>query len=277
MNVLWAIFLGFIQGATEFLPVSSSGHLAIFQNIFDLKLEGGDMFFDVLLHMGTLIAVFIAFWGEIAGMARDLVSWIAGLFKKDRRAGPPSVRMILLIVAATLPLFLVLPFKDNIEALSTNLTFVACALIVTGMLLFISDRVKKGRKTESNARVFDAVCVGLIQAVATAPGLSRSGSTITMGLFRGFDRSFAVRFSFLMSIPAVLGANILEFGEAVSSPAGPSVGVGACIAGVLTSAVVGFFAIKLINMLVKKGRFGVFAYYCWISGAGVLAYSLLSH
>ncbi len=275
MTVLWAIFLGFIQGATEFLPVSSSGHLAIFQNIFDLKVEGGDMFFDVLLHMGTLIAVFIAFWGDIVSMVRDFFSWLSGLFKKGRRKSPPSVRLILLIIVATLPLIIVLPFKDNIEALSMNLTFVSCALIVTGTLLFISDRFKPGRKNESSARVTDALCVGLMQAVATSPGLSRSGTTIATSLFCGFDRAFAVRFSFLMSIPAVLGANLLELKDAVSS-GGLSVSPWVCVAGVLTSAIVGYFAIKFIDMLVKKGKFGVFAYYCWIVGAGVLAYSLFA-
>lgn len=124
---------------------------------------------------------------------------------------PPARRLILLIILGTLPLFVVLPVKDAVQSLSNSMVFIGAALIVTGVLLFVSDRVKKGRKNERTATWLDVLIVGLGQAIATMPGISRSGMTITTGCFVGFERKFAVRFSFLLSIPAVLGANILSW------------------------------------------------------------------
>ena len=173
------------------------------------------------------------------------------------------------IIIATLPLFAVLLIKDKVDALFGNTIFVSCALIATGFLLFFSDRISQGRKTAKNATVVDALIVGCAQAVATVPGLSRSGTTISVGMLRGFDRKFAVRFSFLMSLPAILGANILEFKDAVE------LGIDAgmmpvYLVGVAVAAVVGYFAIRLVNMLADKGKFGKFSYYCWAVGLGSL-------
>ena len=173
--------------------------------------------------------------------------------------------MILLIIVGTLPLFVVLPVKDLVEGLSGNIYFVAGALIVTGFLLFASDRVKKGRKTERSAKLLDVLLVGIAQAIATCPGISRSGTTITAGCFVGYERKFAVRFSFLLSIPAVLGANILSIGDAVKAGiVGAEVPM--YLVGVVTAAVVGYLCIRLLKFIAEKGRFGAFAYYCWAVG-----------
>ncbi|MCR5826075.1 MAG: undecaprenyl-diphosphate phosphatase [Oscillospiraceae bacterium] len=271
MSLLHSILLGIIQGVTEFLPVSSSGHLAIAEHL--LGMEGASEipeFFDVLLHLGTLVAVFVAYWGEICDIVREFFRGCGDLLHHttpDRI--PPARRMILLIIVGTLPLFLVLPIKDKVEALSDNMWFVGGALLFTGFMLFFCDRVKAGRKTEKSATLLDALIVGIGQAVATCPGVSRSGMTITTGCFRGFERSFAVRFSFLMSIPAILGANLLAVKDAVE--AGIDVQeVPVYLAGVAVSAVVGYACIRLLRFIASKGRFGVFAYYCWVVGALVL-------
>jgi undecaprenyl-diphosphatase len=187
---------------------------------------------------------------------------------------PPARRMILLIIVGTLPLFAVLPFKKTVEGLSDNLYFIAAALIVTGCLLFVSDRVRRGRKAEKSATMLDALLVGVGQAIATCPGISRSGTTITVGCFVGFERKFAVRYSFLMSIPAILGANLLSLKDAVE--AGIIWGdVPVYLVGVAAAALVGYACIRLLKMIADKGRFGAFAYYCWAVGLLTLVLLLI--
>ena len=275
MSLLTSILLGLIQGVAEFLPISSSGHLAIAENL--LHMSGASEvpgFFDVLLHLGTLVAVFVAYWEEIRDMIVELFHGVRDLARHTTPTPvPPARRMILLIIVGTLPLFAVLPVKDWVEGLSNNMYFVGCALVVTGFLLFASDRVKKGRKTEKNATLVDVLLVGVAQAIATCPGISRSGTTITAGCFVGFDRKFAVRFSFLMSIPAILGANILSIKDALETVVWADVPV--YLVGVLVSAVVGYLCIRLLKMVAEKGKFGFFAYYCWAAGALTLVLQLV--
>ena len=267
MTYLTAFLLGLIQGVAEFLPISSSGHLAIAQNLLGMS-EAGSVpeFFDVLLHLGTLVAVFAAYWHEICDMVVELFRGIGDLVHRTTPTPvPPARRLILLIIVGTLPLFAVLPIRKAVQGLSDNMVFVGAALIVTGILLFLCDRVRKGRKTERSATWVDALLVGVGQAVATLPGVSRSGMTITAGCFVGYERRFAVRFSFLLSIPAVLGANILSIGDAVAA------GINAAevpmyLVGVVTAAVVGYLCIRLLKYVASKGRFGAFAYYCWAVG-----------
>ncbi|MDR3982069.1 MAG: undecaprenyl-diphosphate phosphatase, partial [Dysosmobacter sp.] len=188
---------------------------------------------------------------------------------------PPARRLILLIIVGTLPLFLVLPVKDLVEGLSDNMYFVAGALLVTGCLLFVSDRVRHGRKTERSATLIDVLIVGVAQAIATCPGISRSGTTITAGCFVGFERKFAVRFSFLLSIPAILGANILSLKDAVEAGIDWA-SVPVYLVGVAVSAVVGYACIRLLKMIAAKGRFGWFAYYCWFAGAATLLLTIVT-
>lgn len=266
MSLLSSILLGLIQGVAEFLPISSSGHLAIAENL--LSMSGASevpKFFDVLLHLGTLLAVFVAYWDDIRDMVVEFFGGVRDLAHHTTPVPvPPARRMILLIIVGTLPLFAVLPIKDLVEGLSDNMYFVGGALIVTGFLLFASDRVKKGRKTEKSATMLDVLLVGVAQAIATCPGISRSGTTITAGCFLGFDRKFAVRYSFLMSIPAILGANILSIKDALETVIWADVPV--YLVGVLVSAVVGYACIRLLKMIADKGKFGFFAYYCWAVG-----------
>ena len=278
MSLLSAILLGLVQGVTEFLPISSSGHLAIAEQL--LRFTGASNvpdFFDVLLHLGTLFAVFVAYWQDIKDMVVEFFCGVRDLARHSTPTPvPPARRMILLIIVATLPLFVILPVKDRVEMLSGNLYFVAAALIATGFLLYASDRMPRGRKTAKNATMMDAVAVGIGQAIATCPGISRSGTTITVGCFVGFERTFAVRFSFLMSIPAILGANLLSLKDAVE------VGiiwkdVPVYLVGVTVAAVSGYACIRLLKLIAAKGRFGAFAYYCWAVGLVTLILTFLQH
>lgn len=279
MNFLTSIILGLIQGLAEFLPISSSGHLSLFQHFFGLETaENGNLFFDVLLHLGTLIAVFIYYWEDIRDMAVEFFRMCAELMGKREPARTPESRstrrLLLLIVVGTLPLLLILPIKSKIESLYDNTWFVGIALLVTGCILFLSDRLAKGRKTEKNATLKDVLLVGLGQAVATVPGLSRSGTTIAAGMMLGLDRKFAVRYSFLLSLPAVIGANLLTLIDAVQAGIDLSM-LPVYIVGVCVAAMSGYFAIGVVKRLTDEGRFGKFAYYCWGVGALTIGLSLV--
>lgn len=267
MSLLSSILLGLIQGLAEFLPISSSGHLAIAEHFLgQAGVPATPDFFDVLLHLGTLVAVFAAYWQDIRDMIVELIDGVRDLVRGTTpNPIPPARRMILLIIVGTLPLFAVLPIHKKVQALSNNMIFIGAALVVTGFLLFACDLVRKGRKTERNATLADVLVVGVGQAIATMPGISRSGMTITTGCFMGFERKFAVRFSFLLSIPAVLGANILSLKDAIETGI-VWAEVPMYLVGVVTAAVVGYVCIRLLRMVAEKGRFGAFAYYCWAAG-----------
>ena len=267
MTWLSAIIMGLVQGIAEFLPISSSGHLAIAEHL--LNMQGASeipQFYDVLLHLGTLVAVFIAYWDEIYDMIVEFFAGVGDLVHHTTpKVVPPARRMILLVIVGTLPLFAVLPIRKTVQGLGDNMYFVGAALIFTGFLLFLCDRVRRGRKTERSATWLDALLVGVGQAVATLPGVSRSGMTITAGCFVGYERQFAVRFSFLLSIPAVLGANILSIKDAVQAGiVGAEVPM--YLVGVAVAAVTGYLCIRLLKYIADKGRFGAFAYYCWAAG-----------
>ena len=271
-----AVIMGLVQGVAEFLPISSSGHLAIAEHL--LNMQGASEippFYDVLLHLGTLVAVFVAYWGELRDMIVEFFAGIGDLVHHTTpKVVPPARRMILLVIIGTLPLFVMVPFRHFFEGLGDDLYFIGGALIFTGCLLFVSDRVRRGRKTEKSAKLTDALIVGIGQAVALCPGVSRSGMTITTGCFTGFERKFAVRFSFILSIPAVLGANILTLADALDA------GVNWAetpmyLAGVVVAAVTGYLCIRLLKMIADRGRFGAFAYYCWAAGALVLVLTKL--
>lgn len=273
MSIWSAIVLGLVQGVAEFLPISSSGHLAIFQNLFGMDTGQDNLLFDVLLHTGTLVAVCFVYRRDIADIFR-------GLFAGRRAAGDAAARskvlggrrLFLMLLIATVPLVIVIPFRDYIDALTANTYFVGAALIVTGVILFASDRLARGSKTEKTMRVSDAVAVGICQAVATVPGLSRSGTTISMGMASGLDREFAVKFSFLLSIPAVLGATLVSLYDALKQGVRLSLPY---LVGALVAMVVGYFAINLVRGLSKRGQFGKFAYYCWAVGLLAILLTLI--
>lgn len=260
--------LGFVQGVAEFLPISSSGHLTLFQYFFGM--EEPDQLFNVLLHFATLLAVCVVYWRDIWEMIVEFFRFFGDMFSRQRRRGhpPEARRMVLLIIVGTLPLFLVLPIKDQVETLGSNPVFVSCALLVTGCILFLSDQMARGHKTAKNATLLDVLLVGVAQGVATIPGLSRSGCTISAGMVRGFDRKFAVRYSFLMSLPAVLGATLLKVLDVMELEGGvPAENLPKYLLGMAVAAVVGYFSIQLVKLLADKGKFGAFAFYCWGAGA----------
>ena len=273
MSYLSAAFLGLVQGVAEFLPISSSGHLSIFQNFLGLNTleDGGHVFFDLLLHLATLLAVCIFYRRDIYAIITEGIVYIktVGHPVPGEKKKYPAVRLLVMMFFGTLPLFLILPFKDKVEALYNNTMFIGFALLFCGTLLFISDRLPRRNKTEKNMTIKDALIIGVFQAIATVPGVSRSGSTITAGIATGLDRRFAVKFSFLLSLPAILGANILSIAEAVEAGIDTSL-MPMYLVGMLVAAVSGYLCLMLLRYISQKGRFGGFAFYCWIVGIATI-------
>lgn len=266
MSVWNAIILGLVQGIAEFLPISSSGHLAIINNLFDLTTTSdGHMLFDVLLHLGTLAAIFVCYWQDIVNMFYEVLGFVNVGPLAGARRRYPNARLFVMLVFATLPLLLILPIHKMIETLYYQNVFIGVALVLTGCMLFVADKMKPGTKGATNITISDALIIGLCQCVATIPGLSRSGTTITAGIATGLSREFAVKFSFLLSIPAVLGANILSTVDAVKQGVVLS-NVPAYLVGMLAAMLSGIGAISLIKHIAAKGKFGGFAYYCWVMG-----------
>ncbi len=272
-----AIVLGLVQGVAEFLPISSSGHLSLLQSFFGM--EEPDALYNILLHFATLLAVCVVYRGDIADMVVEFFRGIAALFggagARERGNPPEARRLVLLLILGTLPLFLVLPIEDFVEELGANPVFVSVMLLVTGCILYLSDHYGGGRKNGCTATVKDVLLVGLAQGAATIPGLSRSGATISAGMALGFERNFAVRFSFLLSLPAVLGATLLKVVKVAGAGEIDTGLLPMYLAGMAVAGVVGYFSISLVKLLASKGKFGMFAYYCWIAGAAALAGSLL--
>ena len=271
LSYLTAIFLGFIQGVAEFLPISSSGHLAVLQNVFHLQTaENGHMFFDVLLHLGTVIAIIVVYWKDIRAICADSVAFVreARLPDSEPRHEHPGGRFLLMIIFGTLPLFVILPFHDSMEQLYYNTRFIAAAFIITGIVLYVSDRMPQGRRNERSMRVLDALIIGVCQAIATIPGISRSGATITAGLTTRQSRAYAMKYSLLMSVPAVLGANLLSLIKAVKTGVDWDY-LPQYIVGTAVAMVVGYFSIVILQRILAKGKFGKFAYYMW--GVGIFA------
>lgn len=269
MTYLMSAVLGFLQGVAEFLPISSSGHLSLFQHFFGM--EEPDSLFNILLHFATLIAVCVYYFQDVVEMIVEFFRGVAALFSRTPSQGnpPEGRRLVLLVIVGTLPLFAVLPVESKIEMLGGSPVFVSCALLVTGCVLFLSDRYGGGRKTAKNATIKDALLVGLAQGVATIPGLSRSGCTISAGMAMGFQRKFAVRYSFLLSLPAVFGATLLKVIKTVKAAEPLAEGIlPKYLLGMAVAGVVGYFSIRLVDLLASKGKFGAFAWYCW--GAGLL-------
>ena len=274
MNYLMVAVLGVVQGVAEFLPISSSGHLTLFQHFFNM--ETPDNLFNILLHFATLIAVCVYYREDILEMILEFFRFLKDLITRTPGRGEPPAarRQILLLIVGTLPLFLVLPIQDYVEQVGNYPAAVSCILILTGFVLFLSDRMARGRKNARNTTLKDAVLIGVAQGFATLPSLSRSGSTIAAGMALGLDRKFAVRFSFLLSLPAVLGATLLKVVDVAKEGGVDAALLPKYLLGMVIAGVVGYFSIGLVNLLASKGKFGAFAYYCWIAGALFLVLSL---
>ena len=224
------------------------------------------------MHLGTLISIIVVYRVEIKEMIVDGVGYLRS--RSDSDSGEPVTlkppgRALLFVIIGTIPMFLTLFFLKAVDSLFLRIGFIGFALLITGGLLFVSDKfITRGNKTEKTMTIADAIIIGLAQAVAVVPGLSRSGTTIVVGLSRGLTGSFAVRFSILLSIPAVIGATIVELFKALRNGVNISL-LPIYLVGFVISAVVGFFAINIIRRLVSKGGFGKIAYYCW--GIGIVA------
>jgi len=261
MSIFEAIILGVVQGVTEFLPVSSSGHLVLLQKIFGINEPG--LFFDTMLHAGTLLAVFIVLWKDIWELLKKPIQKLTGF-----------------LILATIPAVVAaLLFKDKIENIFESAKLLGFCFLITTVILVIAEilsrRIHNNEnihlKTETNMTWIDALIIGLMQAIAIPPGISRSGATISGALFRGLDRDFAARFSFLLSIPAILGALVLHSKDLVTGKVPvEDINIAAVIAGTLSAVVVGFFAVKfMLKIIREKSLFG-FAVYTAVLGVLVL-------
>lgn len=286
MELLKAIILGFIQGVAEFLPISSSGHLAIFKNVLGFDTDTG-LLFDVLLHLGTLAAVFVVFWKDIWELIKEgfaiigqfFVSLSGCLFKKQKWQPvitTPYRRFVMLVIVSTIPTGIMgILLSDWIDAASATLIVPGILLLVNAVQLLISDRLPDGTLTEADASYTKAGIVGVAQGIATFPGISRSGTTITACLACGFKREFAVKYSFIMSIPAILGALVLELLDFEPELLSGSDVVN-YLAGTLVSAIVGYICIKTMLVVVRGKKFKYFAYYCFAMGAFAVLFSIFA-
>jgi undecaprenyl-diphosphatase len=272
MNIANAVLLGVIQGLTEFLPVSSSGHLVLFQKIFGI--EEPALLFDTMLHVGTLAAVFVVLWADIWAILRKL-----------------NQPLTAYLIIATIPaVIFALVFKKPLEKAFETGQFLGLCFLLTSALLVMAELLSK-RTSQSNLKKagemnwMDALVIGILQAVAIIPGVSRSGATLSGALSRRLNRSFAARFSFLLSIPAILGAAVFQLkdlvksGEATADSVALSGGIGtaAIIAGTLSAAIMGFFAVRLMLKIVREKSLWGFAIYTGVLGLLVLVDQLVTH
>lgn len=273
MSVFDAIIQAIIQGLTEFLPVSSSGHLRLYQALTGQSVEEGT-FLLVILHLGTLVAVFIAFWSTIWALIKECGALIKDLFTgKFKWSGMnPDRRMIFMLLIS---LVLLIPFyliKDTFE--NITLPILALCFLYTSAILFFANRVKNNQKKAGDISIRDAIIIGLFQCVALFPGVSRSGSTISGGLFSGLDKETAVRYSFVLGIPAILGGCLSELIDVMNGTL--QVEVLPTVIGFVTAAVVGILAIKMVDWLVKSSRFHIFAVYTLLVSVFTFGYWLFT-
>ncbi len=276
MGYLEAVILGLVQGLAEFLPISSSGHLALLQNIFGVK---GDqvLFFTVLLHVGTLVSVFIIYWRDICELIVELVLTIKDLCtgKGLRLAERPVRKLGVMIIVATIPTALIgLLFNDIFNGLYLSLLAIGIGFLITGVLMFLAERMGSAHKGIEKMNFRNAVFIGVLQGIAIYPGISRSGSTLVGGLTTGLERTFAVKFAFLISIPSILGSVVLELPDAIKEGIDPQL-IGPILAGMAVAAVSGFIAIKTMIQIVSKKKLSYFSYYVWALGIFTIAYSFL--
>jgi undecaprenyl-diphosphatase len=270
LSLIQAVILGVVQGLTEFLPISSSGHLVLGESL--LKVKFADIGFDVFLHVGTLLAVIIYFRQPIWKMLRAVwFKFKSKLVKKgDTEYLEEDWQLFWLIILGSIPAGLIgVGFKDFFEKAFSSVRIVSVMLLFTGTILFLT-RFFKG--VREKLRWADALWVGLAQAIAILPGVSRSGLTISAGIFRKVEPAKAAEFSFLLSLPAVLGANVLELKD-VLSRSNKSGGVTVYLAGAIAALIVGYIAIKFLLGVIKKGKFQYFGYYCFAVGLFFLIFA----
>lgn len=251
MSIIEAFILGLIQGLTEFLPISSTGHLYLGRHLFQLDEAG--LFLDTMLHIGTLIAVVIVYKQELIGMIKA-----------------PFSKQTMLLIIGTIPAVIVgFLFNDLFESISKTGTTIGWEFLITGAILWMADRVKSGAKKASQISFGDALFIGTFQAVAIFPAISRSGLTIAAGLFRKLDRETAAYFSFLLSIPAIAGGIVLQFGK-LATGSHEAITFGSLFIATLSSALFGYLAVVGMIQFLKKQSLKIFAIYVWILGATII-------
>ena len=269
MEPLQAMFLGLVQGLTEFLPVSSSGHLVIFQQYFGFTEP--EIFFDVSVHVGTLLAVLIFFRKEIADILLSVCRWFRHLFTPGPMFIDDPMKLALWIVIGSIPTGIIgLGLHKIADRIFASLPVVGCSLIVTGLALALTLMVRKPGKGMHHFPARTALLIGTVQGLAVLPGLSRSGATICAGLFLGIDRETAARYSFLLSVPAILGAELLSI---LDLSAGPVLLNPVVLIGMATAFVTGYGALALLVYIVKIGRLYLFAPYCLLLGIATLIFA----
>ena len=293
MEILNAILQGIIQGVTEFLPVSSSGHLAIYQHFFGSEATSGAMF-SVMLHLGTLFAVCLVYRKTIGALILEFCRMIGDIFKgkftfKNMNIERRTIFMMILSSAMLLTMFIPVgngqSIKDCIEKVADQqnyphlLWIIGVMLLLTAALMFVAHRVtsNKDRKARNCATVKDSIIIGLSQALAVFPGLSRSGTTTATALSLGLDKNYATQYSFVLSIPAVAAAALLEFKDALEVEGFGSINWLPTIIGIVVAALVGIAAIKTFIWLIKKNRYIIFSYYCAVVGAIIIAISIFEN
>ena len=277
MTVVSAIIQGVIQGVTEFLPISSSGHLSLYQYFTKKTIDNG-LLFQVILHFGTLLAIFIVYRKTIIELFFEIFKAIGDVFKGrfKQNINKPSRRMLIMLVIACLPLFITYIFIDFYQEMASNANLIikGICFLITALILFLADKCVKGTKEERNMKYRDSISIGTVQALlATLPGVSRSGATISTGLLAGLSKEMAVKFSFLLGIPTILGGCIFEISEAVSEL--KTINLTPIIIGFIVSAIVGYFCIKLVYWIVKSDNFKVFTYYTGILGTIVIVIGVI--
>lgn len=278
MDIITVIIQAVVQGLTEFLPVSSSGHLSVLQHITGIDGEAG-LILSIVLHLGTLAAVFIAFWSTIWGMIKEFFLTIRDFFTgkfswKNMNGNRRMMFMVIIATVVLVPFYLVEGFFTGRQG-DGDIVFEGVAFLFTALLLFLSDKFGHGTKKAEDMTVKDAVSVGLFQVVALFPGVSRSGSTTAGGLLCGLEKQTAVTFAFILGIPAILGGSVLELGDALKSDMELDwlmLGI-----GFLVAAVVGILSIKLVSWLVKKDRYKIFGFYTAILGVICVGAGLWEH
>ena len=271
MSILSAILQGILQGLTEFLPVSSSGHLSLYQYFTGINSESS-VTFSVMLHLGTLLAVIIAFWPTVWQLLKEFFLLFADLFRGRlfKQPATPYRRMLYLLILSCVPLLLVLPLQDLITSVSADndILVEGICFLITSALLFLADRAPRGHRDASTMKGKHALAIGVAQLFATLPGISRSGSTISVGQLCGLERSYAVSCSFILGLPAVLAAGILDLHDAAT--AGIGIEWGTALIGMAAALIFGLLAIRLVNYLIKSDKFRIFAIYTLVLGSVVV-------
>ena len=267
MSWAQALINGIIQGLTEFLPVSSSGHLVIYNTL--VGGAGSDnLAFTVFLHFATLLAVVLVYYKDVWLLIRELVGAVADIIKGKPNFKTPKRRYLLMVIIATIPAAIAgVGVKAlGLDALLENIFVVAIMLIVTAVFMFLIDRLSTGKLTIGNAPYSKGLIVGLLQAVAILPGLSRSGSTIFGGVLGGLRKEYAVRFAFILSIPTILGAVVVELGGAMKA-GGMGIPGGDLVIGFFAALICGIVAIRVIRLLMNSNKFYIFGIYCLCASA----------